>query len=103
SRHGHVLVSCTNGVGECATESTGIPSSAHDEISPPPTVLLMREIDLGCGSPDQTIVMDIANHSDNLILLRIIFVLVYVKFLDAFTKGVFVRKITLRKRLVHDG
>jgi hypothetical protein len=63
----------------------------------------MREIDLRCGRPDQTVVMHIANHSYNLVLLRIAIVLIYVKLLDAFTEQVFVGEIALRERVVDDG
>ena len=48
----------------------------------------MWQVELRCRGFDQTVVMHIANNTDDLILFRIARVLIYTEVLDAFTNRV---------------
>ena len=63
----------------------------------------MRQVELGHRRSRQTVVMHIANHTDDLILFRIAFVLIHTQFIDAFTERVVVCEVALRKPFVDDG
>ena len=63
---------------------------------------MMRQIQFRRRRLRQTVVMHIADNTDDLILLWIAWILIDAEFLDAFTNRILIAEENLREPLVHD-